>query len=420
MEEYNPWWYGEEHPKYIEWKESEIKWIPGIVKKFNMEPFSLNFVIGPRQIGKTTSIAIFVHEVLLNKFDPRAIFYFPCDELTDFKELGEVLDNYLNYRGSLGIKSSIIFLDEITFVEDWWRAIKLRIDTGRFRNDVIYILGSASIDLIAGKERFPGRRGHGVDYYVLPLSFNEYVKFLHRIPIREYEFDINKIDEILNANRIFKDGLSNIFRAYLKTGGFPLAIKEFYKYGRVIEAEKAYIDWLRSDVLKAGKSEKILKEILSYVIRARLTPISWNGIAKETGIGSPHTVRSYIELLKQLFVIKVQSFIDARGNVLYRKNKKIHITDPFLYNAISRYVREKTYEEQIVESIVAIHLARLYEIYYWKNASEIDTVIKTNKDLYGFEVKWRVKIPRKRVPIKTIILDKEIIPLFLASTKWYS
>lgn len=29
-----------------------MEWVPSIIEKFNFEPFSLNFLVGPRQVGK--------------------------------------------------------------------------------------------------------------------------------------------------------------------------------------------------------------------------------------------------------------------------------------------------------------------------------------------------------------------------------
>jgi len=130
----------------------------------------LHFLSGPRQVGKTTAIKILIHQ-LLEKKDPKSIFYYSCDELIDNKELGEVLDSYISTRKSWGIKKSIIFLDEITFVTDWWRAVKSRIDAGIFRSDVLILSGSATIDLLKHKELFPGRRGFGLDLILSPLDW---------------------------------------------------------------------------------------------------------------------------------------------------------------------------------------------------------------------------------------------------------
>ena len=139
--------------------------------------------------------------------------------------------------------------------------------------------------------------------------------------------------------------------------------------------------------------------------------------AKEAGGISPNTVRSYIELLENLFVVKVLEFIDPNGRILRRKNKKIHISDPFLYDTISRWTREEVIKEQKVESTVATHLSILGEVFYWRNSAEIDVILRWGKQLLGFEVKWTLKPKAKRRPFKTVVLDRNQIPLFLASVK---
>ncbi len=419
MEAHNPWWFGETHPKYLEWESSEIKWTPRLINEFRIKPFSLNFIVGPRQIGKTTAIAIYIHKNLLKRLKPEAIFYFACDEISDFRELGEILDNYLSFRESRGVKSSIIFLDEITFVDEWWRALKSRIDLGKLSKDVIFVSGSASLELIAGKERFPGRRGHGRDHYALPVSFDEFVSQIKKIPVKKYDFSKNIIDNALKANKLLKRELTETFEIYLRTGGFPLAIKEFLTSGKTWNAYKTYMDWLKTDIVRTRKSEKTTKEILSYILNARLTPISWNNIAKETSISSPNTIRSYIEFLEDLFILKVLYWIGTDGKIMPRKNKKIHVTDPFLYDALAKWTRVNIFDEQKVESILAMHLNRIGDIFYWKNSTEVDVILKYEGKLLGFEAKWSIKTPGRR-PFNTRILDKKTIPIFLASIKWQS
>lgn len=417
METYNPWWFGEEHPKYIEWKTSGIRWTPRLINKFRIMPFSLNFIIGPRQIGKTTAIAVYIHEKLLKNFKPEAIFYFACDEISDYKELGEILDNYLSFRESRGVKSSVIFLDEITFVDEWWRALKSRIDLGKLLRDVVFVSGSASLELLAGKERFPGRRGHGQDYYALPVSFNEFVSQIKKVPVKKYDFSENMIDSALKANKLFEKELMELFEIYLRTGGFPLAIKEFLVSGKTWNAYRTYMDWLKTDIVRAGKSVKTVKEIITYILNARLTPISWNNMVRETSVSSPNTIRNYIEFLENLFVLKVLYWVSPDGKIKLRKNKKVHIIDPFLYDTLAKWARVNVFEEQKVESVVAMHLNRISDIFYWRNSTEVDVILRYEGKLLGFEVKWTVKTPSRK-PFRTRILDKKTIPTFLASIKW--
>ena len=417
MEDQNPWWFGDTHFVYENWLNKEVKWVPDTIAEMESKPFSLNFIIGPRQVGKTTLIMLYIHRELLKKIDSRSIFYYSCDELTDFEELGEVLDNYLSFRDIAGVSGSYIFLDEITFVEDWWRAIKSRIDAGKLRRDVLYVSGSASIELLAQKERFPGRRGEGKDIYLLPLTFNEVERLVFKRPINESRFT-SEVDKVVETNRVLKETIEKDFEKYLNMGGFPLAIIETLTKGRSLEAERSYLDWIKSDIIKIGKDEKTAKEILSTIIKSRNTPLSWLEISRETGISSPNTVKSYVRTLENLFILKTLEHIEPDGKIKTRKNKKIHITDPFIYKTIARWTRTETYIEDIVESAVATHLSRIGETYYWRNKTEIDIVLKTNRKLIGFKVKWGPKPRPKRRPIKTITLTKQTIPLYLATIKW--
>ncbi len=218
-------------------------------------------------------------------------------------------------------------------------------------------------------------------------------------------------------NKLFGRELADAFEIYLRTGGFPLAIKEFLTRGKTRNAYKAYIDWIKTDIIRAGRSEKAAKEIVSYILNARLTPISWNSIAKETSVSSPNTIRSYIEFLENLFILKVLYWIGMDGRVMSRKNKKIHVTDPFLYDALARWVRVNIYDEQKVESLVSSHLNRIGEIFYWRDSTEVDVILRHKDKLLGFEVKWTVKTPGRK-PFNTRILDRKTIPIFLASIKW--
>jgi predicted AAA+ superfamily ATPase len=416
MENQNPWWYGEEDKKYEEWKTSEVKWIPPIINSFNFEPFSLNFIVGPRQVGKTTALKIFINQNLLPKVNPKSIFYFSCDELTDFKELGEILDNYIDFRNANKIKSSFIILDEITFVDEWYRAIKARIDRFEFKNDILIITGSSSLEILKQKEYFPGRRGKGKDIIFYPLSFRQYVNCLKNVDTLTWEID--DIEKAMKANKIHEKMLENLFEKYIETGGFPLPIKEFFSSGKIShETRKVYIDWLKTDFIKLGKNESSMKEILSYIINSANTPVSWLNISKETSISSPHTTQSYVEALKGLFVVEILNFLSPEGKVIFKKNKKIHITDPFLYKTICEYVRAEPNVPALLESVVASHLSRIYETFYWKNGSEIDLVIKKGKKQLGVEVKTQVKSWKKPKHITSIVVDKKEIPIFLSSLR---
>ena len=420
MQEQNPWWIGDEDHTYERWKHYRVKWVPGVVEDITFKPFSLHFLVGPRQVGKTTALKICIHN-LLKERNPKSVFYYSCDELTDHRELGELLDNYLAARKEWGIGESVLFLDEVTFVEDWWRAIKARIDAGAFQRDILVVTGSASIELLGEKERFPGRRGNGKDLYLLPLDFADYAQKLggletKRAPAR----DLQAVERCAKANSVYGTKLSELFSAYLKTGGFPMPVREHFEEGRISpESWRTYLDWLRSDWKRAGKSDGYMKGALNYILKARLSPVSWLGIAKETSIGSPHTAQSYVECLEDLLAVKTLNLITPESKVMFRKNKKIHIIDPFLYQTFSNYTGVNVLEETLAESVVASHLGRAFETYFWKDGSEVDAISIVGREQVGFEVKWGPKGWRKPKHLKrAFTLSKENLPLFLSSAVW--
>ena len=104
--------------------------------------------------------------------NPKSVFYYSCDELSDYRELGEIMDNYLAAREEWGIKSSVMFLDEITFLEGWERVIKWVLDQGLLKGKFVYITGSSTAFLKS--ETFPGRDIRFIP--LMPLNFLQYCR----------------------------------------------------------------------------------------------------------------------------------------------------------------------------------------------------------------------------------------------------
>jgi predicted AAA+ superfamily ATPase len=82
--------------------------------------------------------------------------------------------------------------------------------------------------------------------------------------------------------------------------------------------------------------------------------------------------------LKNLFVVEILN-LSPESKILFRKNKKIHLTDPFLYKTICEFVKAEGNEPALLEATVTTHLARKYETFYWKNKSEVDVVVRLDK-----------------------------------------
>ena len=280
---------------------------------------------------------------------------------------------------------------------------------------MITVTGSASMELTKQKELFPGRRGKGADHLMMPLSLSRYSEVLSGI--KPVTGDIGSIERNADANRMYSGTLKELLLRYIKTGGFPRAIRDFKRYGRVSpETMKTYLDWMRGDWMKAGKSDRYMKEVISYIVRARGTPISWNGIASETGINSPHTARSYAEVLEGTFSAIILNMLSQDLRVLYRKNKKIHFTDPLLFRIFADYTGTEYSEDWLVEGTAASLISRRCPAFYWRNSTEADIVCISGREQIGFEVTWGTKRWKKPRHIhKAHLLDRDNIHLYLAS-----
>src|SRR3989338_5317954 len=267
--EQNPWWRGikelDEDYDISKWNEKKLRWIPGIVERITLDPFSLHIVSGPRQSGKTTAMKLLIKKLAVIR-DPKSIFYFNCENLADYRELTGILEGYIGFREDNSIENSVIILDEITLPKEWYRSVKFLIDKGKFKNDVVILTGSSSIAVKKETELFPGRRGNGQDYAMLPLSFRGFLKIINpelhgKITAAK---SIEELEKKASEAMLYERELGRHLKDYMQYGGFPLSVSNMQ--GQRNEAKKAALMWIKNAVLKAERSDLIARQIISVLI----------------------------------------------------------------------------------------------------------------------------------------------------------
>jgi len=404
----NPWW---EHKNAIDLDKhiralQKFKYIynPPLLKE-NFKKDNLYTIRGPRQIGKTTFLKLFIKEKL-KSIPKENIFYWSCDNLTSREDLITLLQEYADFCRVKNAKPEYILLDEITEINDWQKSIKFAIDNN-ITTDACYILtGSNAIDLKKGTERLPGRKGkHGKDLFFLPLTFREYVQIIDLEWYQKHKMD--------NADKLkyHSNKLKILFEKYLITGGIPLVINEYETNKEIPNyIYDLYYSWIIGDVLKEGKTEQTLKEIFKSILVCYTTSVSWDSLAKRSSVKSHITISSYIELLSNLFVVFGCFFYDINENkVNYNKNKKIYIYDPFILKVFSNKLNISLEKEKIIEGIVGATLKQkhvLEDIYFTKIKKETDFVIKSKN---GIEVKYQNNISKEDFTNKRYFRDFKIL-----------
>ncbi|ARM75536.1 ATP-binding protein [Acidianus manzaensis] len=421
IEEQNPWWRSknliEENETYRKYKESKVRWIPDIIQKIPLVPFSLNIILGPRQVGKTTALILLVEKLLNTVKNPKSVFYFSCDKLADYKELDQVIEEYLKIKKSEAIQNSFIILDEVTFPKEWYRAIKYRIDKGDFKNDVLILTGSLSMKAKGEIESFPGRRGNGKIFIMYPLSFSKFIELFNiNIPKGDIEYAINHAINYIQ----YRQKLKELLDIYLITGGFPNSIKDYFNSGKVSNSTISdFISSIVLDINKLRRSESFFKSTIRGIIERTSSEYSFHTLSKDYGVGNVKTAISYVELLEKLFLINIIMSIDPNtGKPIPRRERKFYFVDPFIYRAFSDWAMTKIPDDnKLAESIVVSHLARIFPTFYFKKNGEIDIIIQYREKLIGIEVKYGKSVKKVIGKVKDIIflskeeIDKNVIPI---------
>ncbi len=364
---------------------------------------------GGRQIGKTTLVKQWMNELLCAGTEPERIFYLTGELIDDHHSLVRLISDCLAGIGPEGVR--YVMIDEITYVRDWDKGIKYLADAG-FLEDVVLLLTGSDLHIIReARVRFPGRRGVAevVDFHLYPLSFQEAVSLKRHLTGDERSL---LMTEEIEPDSPLLDMLYEEFALYLMHGGFLTPINDMERHGRMMASSLAvYSDWIRGDVIKRGKQEHYLREILGSIIKRYGSQVTWNALASDLSIDHPKTVADYIELLASMDAVFIQAaLLEDKLTAAPKKARKLMFSDPFIFHAINAWINPgqpiSSVESantgvppdlagRLVESCVATHYRRYFPTYYIKGAGEVDIAYVYQNRFYPVEVKWTSQLRPK-------------------------
>ena len=415
----NPWW----NDKSAIERDEKVKNVLDTGSLIDMKLINENQVlIGPRQLGKTTALKYDIYKKIFNEgIDPKFIMYYSFDTSRNFEDISDVINTFIGTNK----QKTFLYLDEVSFVDGWQRAIKAFLDSDKSSNSTLYITGSSSINL--KKELMPGRKIKFIEF--MPLSFKEFlISFgsdkLKHILKKNSILNLDSVIELAKELMTYFDEISRLFTVYLATGGYPDAIFDYMENKYILDSIYD-IHWnaFVSDVSKSEKSIEIATAVIYGLIESYSSKVNLSKIAQMQGIKSHITVREYIEMLDDLFTVK-SIFPVADKKYVFRKDRKVYFNDPFLYNLFAKKLNiiDKNSESKIVEGIVFNSLYRFInrekqlsepkiKMGFYSGKKEVDFVI----DEFGFEVKWQNNVSYKDFPNinikKKILLSKSTLKL---------
>jgi len=337
----NPWWSSkgviEEDNLILEFESQKYRYIHPLIKNFPQTTDAVITLRGPRRVGKSTLIRLIIKKLLTEQKIPKeAVFFFPCDRVRDFNDLFDVIKNYLDFARPRTGSRLFIFLDEISFVTDWQKAIKEMVDAGLLKKTLVLLTGSSILDLKYGSEFLAGRRGQisPADIFYYPLSFKDFVNLI------DPEVLIN-IDPLALSYQLPK--LQKLYHDFLITGGFPKTINEYFTLERIENSSyETFLAWFENDLHKTGRSEIRAYELVNNIIRTLTTPVSFTALARDSAFSSHFAVQEYTEIMEKMFILfPLNTFLIGEKRPDPKKNKKIYFSDPFIFNALYLKTQEQ-------------------------------------------------------------------------------
>jgi len=380
LNEWNPWWETKEVPREL----------IGVTRPTYAELFdSLNereitILTGIRRSGKSTLMYDMIDNLIKRGIKPNQILFVNFED----KKLSEesLDDMYNTYRKELNLdEKAYIFFDEIHRKKDWESWIRKKYDLKT--NDKFIISGSCSY--LLRKEYSTLLSGRNLSYDVFPLSFEEFLLFKN---IKVDKSDLKK-GITLEKTRI------SILRAldeYLEFGGFPEVLFK-NRYFKTKLLEQYFDDILYKDIIdRYDLSSQKLRDLALYLMTNFTGFISLRSIRNALGI-SYDTTKDYFSYYKEVFLFFTVDHFSYSFKEQKTLPSKVHCVDNGLRNAVSfKFSKDKG---KLAENAVLVELKRRRkDIYYWKDRSEVDFIIK-NRDqtLTAINVSYTDDIPEREV-----------------------
>lgn len=339
-------------------------------------------LLGARQVGKTT---------ILKRIFPDAHYL-----VIDNEPIKNALERYdpVVYKQLLDTDSRVVVLDEIHKLNDPGRAAKIFFD--QLPEYKLIITGSLAFNIKnKASESLAGRK---IDYHLYPLSLSEYLVQNGL----ENTLSFRPMEDLLKGEKA-----GEIFRPYdHKAVLNNILVYGLYPAMQSHPSDSVYLtnlidsvvfkDLVELSLLENKSAALSLLKLLAYQVGSL---VNYAELASKLGIGA-RTVKRYIELFEQSFIIFTIKPYTSRKRDEIAKMPKVFFYDVGLRNALINNfepVENRGDAGQLFENFVVSELLKYnsygnfgYSFNYWrtKSGSEVDLVLnKSDHETIAVEVK---------------------------------
>lgn len=357
-------------------------------------------LMGPRRVGKTVMMFHAIDKLIQENINPQKIFFVGIDNPIYVQlSLQEILDLCKKSLQLNDLKNCYVFFDEIQYLKDWERHLKVLVDT--YPETKFVVSGSAAAALKwhsteSGAGRF-------TDFMLPPLTFQEFIhlKNKNHLIYKDYiQYGEKMIPYCLTHNI---EELNNEFLQYLNFGGYPEVVlsekiqKDMGRYVKSDIIDKVLLRDLPS--LYGIRDVQELNRFFTYLAYNTGNEFSYETMSRNSGIQKA-TLKRYLEYLESAFLIKVLNKVDITAKKLKRITSfKVYLTNSSLRTALFSPIKPTDSEMgSMVETAILsqwMHRENLDLTYaHWKDGrieGEVDLVLLGEQKFrpqWGAEIKW--------------------------------
>lgn len=343
--------------------------------KKNLKRKEILALVGSRQVGKTTLM-----EELKKEISSSYIF------LTfENIEILRLFEEDINYFIKKYVKENdYLFIDEFQYAKNGGQKLKFIYDTEKIK---IIISGSSQPELAINSLQY--LVGRVFIYEIFPISFKEFLRY-------KSSSESFLLTELSSQKRLIN--IKQYFNEYLIYGGYPKVILE----EKIEDKINVISNLVNSYLLKEIKDILNYKNIYEFENLLKKIAIqdgfilNKNTISQDLGIYN-NKLAEMVNILEKTYIIGVtRPFLNNKSKELI-KSPKIYLQDLGFKNSLIKNFNEldlKSDKGEIYENFIYnAALKNDTKLNFWNlhNRYEVDFVYEVNGNIYGFEVKSKLK-----------------------------
>jgi len=414
LRQMNPWWVSGEIEKEVDNMNRRLYFGPFQYLIGDTSVRRAVVLMGMRRVGKTVLMQHGVNQLLENGVPKNKICFISVDNPVFINMENFGLDQLFKLAmeavGSTDPNGWYVFYDEIQYLPDWERHLKVMVDS--YANTKFIASGSAAAALkMKSIESGAGRFTH---FILPPLTFHEFIHLKGyndliipgTIEFRGEVTEFSNVSDITTFNTLFVD--------YINYGGYPEVIFSDkiksgitrYVGGDIID--KVLLRDLPS--LYGIRNVQELNAFFTMLVYQTGNELSYTSLSSSSQVDII-TLKKYLDYLEAAFLIKRISRVGTTGKRFSRERAfKIYITNPTLRTALFGPMKEADdMMGHLVETAIFdqwLHRENNVPLYARDDKGEVDMIVmnqRKSKPAWAIEIKWKNKPFENVAEIKNLI-----------------